>query len=107
LIIAGIKTASIGLLCTAFGNRLSMRFPFKMSFYEFSIGGSIPASMLAVGSVSIVGNLPDLVSRGNVTVALIGNVILVIVTYSAYELSLRRASKELPIYWEGIRRQIA
>lgn len=107
LFIAGIKTTSICLLCFAFGNHLSMRFPFKMRFYEFSIGGSIPAALLGIASVSIVCNLPDIVSRGHVTIALIGNVILLPLSYLVYKFSLDRASKELPGYWEDIGRQLA
>jgi len=107
LIVAVMKTISIALLWTAFCNHLSLRFPFEMSFYEFSIGGSIPSIMLATISVSIAGNLPDVVSRGNDAIAVAANTILLTVSCFVYRFALAAAAKKLPGCWENIGERIA
>ncbi len=99
---AVFKTVSIGLLYMAWGNYLSIKFPFKMNFYEFSFGGSIPDMLAGIFVISVIAILPDLLLSDNNFFVLISNAGLAVFSFYIYRFSLRRLSGKLFNAWEKI-----
>ncbi len=97
-----LKTAAITLFYMAFGNNLSVRFPFKMSFYEISFGGSFQDMLTAVFVISLINLVPDFFLIPNEVGILLADFVFVILGWFAYYFSLQRVSVKLPNEWENI-----
>lgn len=102
LVAAIAKTIAIGLLYMAWGNYLSVRFPFKLHPYEVSFGGSLPDMIGAVFVISLLAIVPDFLLRENAPLILLSNTGFAILSYLVYKFSLRRYSQRLPGEWENI-----
>jgi hypothetical protein len=102
LVAAIAKTIGISFLYMAWGNYLSVRFPFKLHPYEVSFGGSLPDMIGAVFLISLLAIVPDFVVRESSGVTLLSNIGLAILSYLIYKFSLRRYSQRLPGEWENI-----
>ena len=101
-LVAILKTVAISLFYLTFGNNLSIRFPFKMNFYEVSLGGSLQDMLTAVCLISFLSIIPDFFLMPNALAILLINIGLVVFSYFAYQFSLSRVSGKLPIEWENI-----
>jgi hypothetical protein len=102
LTVAVLQTIHICLLYALWGNELSIRFPFEMRFYEPSFGGSIPAMLTAVLSISFVGNIAYLFNPpGPFSLALISLALLAI-SFLFYRICLGMSSRKLADNWEEI-----
>ena len=99
---AVLKTVSIVLLYTAWGNYLSVKFPFKMRFYQLSFGGSIPAMLYGVLTISLFIVAPEFFTAEQITAKIIFNIFSVVVCFLIYKFSLRRISRRLFADWENI-----
>lgn len=98
-----LKTIAVTLFYLAWGNSLSIRFPFKMSFYEVSFGGSLQDMLSAVFLITLVFIVPDfLLIENSAFIILLANLGLVIISYSIYLFSLSRVSNQLSDEWENI-----
>ncbi len=102
LLIAILKTITITLFYMAWGNSLSVRFPFKMNFYEVSFDGSIQDMLTAVFVIGLITLAPDFFLMQNTLVILLINIALTILSYAIYQVSLRRISGKLSDEWENI-----
>lgn len=104
---AVLKTVAVSLLYTAWGNKLSVQFPFKMTFYEVSFGGSIPDMMMAVLLISLVAIVPEHFLPASASLVFMSNTALAIVSYTVYRLSIKRYAGKLPGEWENIARALS
>jgi hypothetical protein len=102
LMAAMAKTVAISMLYMAWGNYLSVKFPFKLYPYEVSFGGSLPDMIGAVFVISLLAIVPDLLLRENVAFILLGNAGFAALGHLVYTFSLRRFSQRLPAEWENI-----
>lgn len=102
LIVSILKIFSIILLYTAWGNNLSIKFPFHMRFYQFSFGGSIAAMMYGILAISLVTIAPEFLSAGQRWTKLLVNILLVIFSFLIFRFSLRQSSKKLSENWRNI-----
>ncbi len=102
LIISILKTASIILLYIAWGNNLSIKYPFKMG----SLGGSIPAMMYGALIISVLILAPELLPNKHLPNRLIVNVLTILFSVLIYRICLRKTSKELFQYWKFIKKRI-
>ncbi len=102
LLVAILKTILVCLLYMAWGNNLSINFPFKMNFYEVSFGGSIQDMISAVSLISLISILPDFLLTENSIAILLINIVLAIFTCLIYKFSLRCVSNKLSGKWENI-----
>lgn len=101
-IISVLKIISIILLYTAWGNRLSIKYPFQMRFYQLSFGGSIPAMLYGVLAISLFIIVPEFATAGNTIIKLMVNVLLIGISFLIYKFALRRTSRKLPENWNDI-----
>jgi hypothetical protein len=101
-LLAILKTVSITFFYLAWGNGLSVRFPFKQNFYEISFGGSLPEMLTAVFLISLLSLAPDFFLLPNLMGTLLVNAGLVILSFVAYKFSLKSASAKLINEWENI-----
>lgn len=106
-IVSVIKVASITMLYAAWGNVLSVRHPFKVYFYQFSFGGSIPDMLAGVLLISLVAIFSEVLTAENIVSKLIVNVLITFICAGLYLLSLNRTAKNLSSNWEKIRLAIA
>lgn len=102
LMVAILKTISVCFLYMAWGNSLSVSFPFKMKAYEISFGGSIQDIVRAIFLISLFSILPDFLLSGNALAILLNNIIFAIFSCLIYKFSLRRVSIRLSGEWENI-----
>lgn len=101
-LMAILKTSSIILLYTAWGNSLSIRFPFKMNFYQLSFGGSIPLMLYGVFAISLLIIVPEFLTIEKAPAKLIYNLLLTGLSFIFYKISLQRSATRLPENWENI-----
>jgi hypothetical protein len=99
---AVLKTVSITFFYLAWGNDLSVRFPFRIKSFEVSFGGSLPEMLTAVFIISLISIVPDFFLLPNVTFILLIDIILLVLSWLAYKFSLRRAPAKLTTEWENI-----
>jgi hypothetical protein len=97
-----LKIVAITLFYMAFGNNLSIKFPFKMNSYEFSFGGSLQDMISAIFLIILLSLVPDFFLIGNTVAVLLMNLALVILGWVAYRFSLQRVSAKLSGEWENI-----
>ena len=97
-----LKTISILLLYTALGNFLSLKYPFKMYFYQLSFGGSISAMLYGILIISSVVVVPEFLTAENVVLKLITNILSVVLCGFIYKLSLSKTSQKLSANWGNI-----
>jgi hypothetical protein len=102
LIISILKTSSIILLYTAWGNNLSIKYPFKMG----SLGGSIPAMLYGALIISVLIITPELLPDKHLPNRLIVSVLTILFSVLMYRICLRKTSKELFQYWQFIKKRI-
>ena len=103
LVISILKTLSIVLLYTAWGNRLSIKYPFKMNFYQISFGGSIPATLQGVLIISLAVILSEVLTAQDIGIKFAVNILLLIGSFFIYKFSFVRTAKQLPEHWETIK----
>jgi len=101
-IISILKTISIMLLYTAWGNYLSIRFPFKMYFYQLAVGGSLTAMLYRILVISLPIIVPEFIAPEDLKVKLIYNSLLIGLSLFLYKFSLQQSAKKLPENWENI-----
>ncbi len=102
LLVSILKTVSIILLYTAWGNNLSIKFPFQMRFYQLSFGGSIAAMAYGVLAISILVIAPEFLTAGQTATKMIINILLIIFSFLIYRFSLRQNSQKLSENWRNI-----
>lgn len=102
-IVSILKIVSIILLYTAWGNNLSIKFPFQMRFYQLSFGGSLAAMTYGILAIGLLVIAPEFLTAGRTEIKLIVNILLVIFSWLIYRFSLRRSSKKLSENWGNIR----
>lgn len=102
LLIAILKIVSVVLLYTAWGNYLSIKFPFSMRFYQFSFGGSLAAMMYGILAISLLVIAPEFLTAGHQATKLLASVLLIIFSLLIYRFSLRRNSQILSEKWSRI-----
>ena len=102
LLVSILKTVSIILLYTAWGNNLSIKFPFQMRFYQLSFGGSISAMIYGISAISLLIIAPEFLTAGQTATKLIVNILLIVFSLLIYRFSLRQNSQKLPENWRNI-----
>jgi hypothetical protein len=102
LLVSILKIVSIVLLYTAWGNHLSIKYPFQMRFYQLSFGGSLSAIMYGVLAISLLIIAPEILTAGQTATKLIANILLIIFTLLIYRFFLRRSSQKLSENWCNI-----
>ncbi len=101
-IVSIFKTVSIILLYTAWGNNLSIKFPFQMQFYQLSFGGSIAAMTYGISAIGLLIIAPEFLTAGRTAIKFLVSILLVIFSWLIYRFSLRRNSQKLSENWSNI-----
>jgi hypothetical protein len=78
-----------------------------MYFYQPSFGGSIPDMLAAVFFISLAAVFSEVLTAENMAAKLALNILLNIICFGLYLISLNRSAKNLPLNWEKIRRAVA
>jgi hypothetical protein len=92
LVISLLQTASVILLYAAWGNNLSVKYPFKMDFYQFSFGGSLPAMIYGGVIISLLIIGTEFLTASNSIVNLSANVLLIIFCFFIYRYFLQKSA---------------
>jgi hypothetical protein len=106
-IVSMIKIASITLIYAAWGNVLSIKHPFKMYFYQFSFGGSLPDMLAGVLVISLTAIFSEVFTAESLAAKLLVNILINLICIGLYSLSLNWSARALPSEWERIRLAIA